>query len=873
MPAPRHLGLALILCLGALEWPASAAPHALIIVGSTGSVSIGDDLAQSGATIKGALIQRGFDASAVDLVVAPPGGPKVTRDAVLAQLKAEQGLASSDEFWLVLLGFGGRTADGSPAFQVSGPRVTVADLKAALDAIPARQYVFIGTSDSGAFVAPLLKARRDVLSATAEEGEIDLPRFPGNWAQSLAADPHGSWKKIAAAASDATNKAYDTNGLALGEHARLGDSATGHVLAAPFGVDSTAPEPAAPPSQTDNNMALINAADINVEIRKPNSEWETQPATAETRQLIAAAKATPNPEGFNAVMLEQRLGYRIGDDQTAQTAVLERIYIEREDAVWKWANFELPQDPPAVTTKLLAARIIQPDGSATVFNPAKLPVATDCSSGLCGALTSVFIPGAHAGCLVEISWRSQRLLDADSPEFSEELPIQQDIPVVSTLLQMQVPASGSHVHFKLRNIPATSTETTANGMRTVSWKFDNLPGYEGLPYDPPQHDLLAQLDISSLDSWDQFAGWYRRLASGSDAQDATVKAKAQELAGTATGRLDKIRKAFNFVSSLRYIAIEFGINGIRPRTPALVLQNRYGDCKDKANLLIALLADMGVDAHFCLLNRGSSTDVSFPSWQFNHAIAYVPKQPGSDQPDDLFLDTTDSTAPFPTLSPGDIGRNALVFTGDNAQFRTVTAAGLHGIDVTEAWQLQQQDDGRWTGTLQTTWGGLLEYEMRSNVRGLTPRQRDFDLQSMLARQLPDADFSQLDLTAADDLATPLKLAAHVQLPAIAYPPTAFDAASYVAPLERNRPLLLNNGQPVHVVQTVDLVYAKDAPAQAPAPFSGEAAGIRATASWKQVDGHTFRRTAELDVTQPLVASADYPAVRQLLRDWTHSLSH
>ncbi len=450
--------------------------------------------------------------------------------------------------------------------------------------------------------------------------------------------------------------------------------------------------------------------------------------------------------------------------------------------------------------------------------------------------------------------------------------MQQDIPVLSTLLQLQVPQAGQ-VHFKLRNLPVTPTDTTANGMRTVSWKIDNLPGYEGLPFDPPQHDMLGELDITSLNSWDEFAAWYRRLSKGSDQQDAMVKDKAAELAATATGRLDKIRKAFNFVSSLRYVAIEFGINGIRPRTPSLVLQNRYGDCKDKANLLIALLSDMGVDAHFCLLNRGSSTDVSFPSWQFNHAIAYVPKQPGSDQPDDLFLDTTDSTAPFPTLSPGDIGREALVFTGDSGQFLTVTAPGLHGIDVTEDWQMQQKDDGHWAGTLKTTWGGLLEYSMRANVRGLTPRQRDFDLQAMLVRQLPDADFSQLDLTAADDLSTPLKLATTLQLPALSYPPTAFDATSYFAPPVRNRPLLLNNGQKLHVVQTLQVAYRHDPPSQVPAPFDAQSAGFHATAQWKQVDAHTFQRTAELEVTQPLVASADYPAVRQLLRNWTHYLSH
>jgi hypothetical protein len=37
-------------------------------------------------------------------------------------------------------------------------------------------------------------------------------------------------------------------------------------------------------------------------------------------------------------------------------------------------------------------------------------------------------------------------------------------------------------------------------------------------------------------------------------------------------------------------------------------------------------------------------------------------------------------------------------------------------------------------------------------------------------------------------------------------------------------------------------------------------------------GQTLTRNAELTIEQPLVAQADYSAVRHLLRDWTDRLS-
>ncbi len=849
--------------------PLMASPNALIVIGTTGSPSVTTVLDSAAQVIHDGLIQRGFTPEAVEILKTQTADDRVTADRVLQSLAKRKTLASTDEFWLILLGFSGRNDADVPAFQVSGPRLAATELKSALDAIPAAQFVFIGTSDSGGFVPILLSKNRSVLAATREEGEIDLPRFPEAWAAALKEMPTAGWKEIAARATVLTDKAYADESLAEGEHARLGDPETGRVLEAPFGVDALA-KPAEKP-EVDGSMASINASDIKVEIRKPNAEWEAQAPTEETKKLMASARSTPNPDGFNAIILEQRLGYRVGEDRTAEDFVMRRVYIAKEDGVERWANYLLPQDPPAVTTKLEAARIIQPDGSSTVFNPAKMPVATDCSSGLCGALTTVFMPNAHAGCLIEIAYRSQHILDASVPDFSEELPVQQDVPALQTELQLQIPDK-TNLHFKLRNSDEKPVETVTDGMRTISWKLAALPAYEALPFDPPERDFVTSLDISSLESWDAFATWYRRLTRGSDAQDPTVKAKAAELAAGATSRLDKIRKAYEFVSALRYVAIEFGINGIRPRSPAIVLQNRYGDCKDKANLLNALLADMGIDGRFCLLNRGSSTDVSFPSWQFNHAIAYVPKAPADGQPDDLWLDTTDSTAPFPTLSPGDIGRSALVFNPDSVQFHEVTAAGKTVTDVEEEWKLQEKSDGSWSGTLQSTWSGLAEYDLRSSVRGLSPRQRDFVLQTKLSRQLEPADFTKLNLTPADDLSVPLRLDAQVDTASVPSPRPGFGVETYFAPPNRNRPLLLNNGQKLHLTQTVELVYDHGDPATAPAALDETAGGLHAWTKWDRAGDHTWRRTTQLDVTDPLVAQADYVAVRHLLRDWIDHLT-
>ena len=167
-------------CLFFSATPSFAAQNALIVIGTTGDSSVTTELGGAAQTIHDGLVQRGFAPEAIEILGTPSAGSKVTKDLVLESLKKRQPLKTTDEFWLILLGFSGRSDNDAPAFQVSGPRLLATDLKSALDSIPAQQFIFIGTSDSGGFISPLLKQNRAVLAATREEGEIDLPRFLGN---------------------------------------------------------------------------------------------------------------------------------------------------------------------------------------------------------------------------------------------------------------------------------------------------------------------------------------------------------------------------------------------------------------------------------------------------------------------------------------------------------------------------------------------------------------------------------------------------------------------------------------------------------------------------------------------------------------------
>ena len=80
--------------------------------------------------------------------------------------------------------------------------------------------------------------------------------------------------------------------------------------------------------------------------------------------------------------------------------------------------------------------------------------------------------------------------------------------------------------------------------------------------------------------------------------------------------------------STHYVALEFGIYSYKPYPVSQIYARRFGDCKDKASLMIALLRAAGIEAEIALVRTRSLGDVTAAPASialFNHAIVYVPK--------------------------------------------------------------------------------------------------------------------------------------------------------------------------------------------------------------------------------------------------------
>jgi transglutaminase-like putative cysteine protease len=134
------------------------------------------------------------------------------------------------------------------------------------------------------------------------------------------------------------------------------------------------------------------------------------------------------------------------------------------------------------------------------------------------------------------------------------------------------------------------------------WQWRDLAGIRGEKDRPSWHMQYPRLRLSEWSSWKAVVDWslplYRRAPLTPPLQ-ALVDEWRKESADDA----DRIILALRFVQDqVRYTGIEIGPGAYQPTAHGRVLERRYGDCKDKALLLVTLLAAMNIEAQPALVN-------------------------------------------------------------------------------------------------------------------------------------------------------------------------------------------------------------------------------------------------------------------------------
>ena len=302
----------------------------------------------------------------------------------------------------------------------------------------------------------------------------------------------------------------------------------------------------------------------------------------------------------------------------------------------------------------------------------------------------------------------------------------------------------------------TPTVTEEAGRKIYRWQHTNLRTSDAKDDSDEADEIAPSIELSTFGSWEEIGTWYAALQKDEVQPTAEVKAKAAELTKGLTSDEEKIRAIYNFVSlQVHYVGLNFGIGRLQPHAAQDVLENQYGDCKDKHTLLAALLNASGYEAWPVLINASRKLRRDVPSVaQFNHVITVVPI--GNKR---IWLDTTPEVAPFGLLMPALRDKDALVIANGKAPelARTPADPPFPEEQVFEASGKLSKDDV-FTGHMDSHFRGDSEVILRSAYRSV-PEAKWKDLAQRISAMMGFAgEVSNVVISSPTDTSQPFHVA-------------------------------------------------------------------------------------------------------------------
>jgi transglutaminase-like putative cysteine protease len=269
-----------------------------------------------------------------------------------------------------------------------------------------------------------------------------------------------------------------------------------------------------------------------------------------------------------------------------------------------------------------------------------------------------------------------------------------------------------------RNIHFARRVTESHGRRVYVWSTTDVPRPEPEPFAPDTNPLYPQVSVAAPITWGGIASWYAAL---SKQRYKLTPALNQQLSTVVMGAQtldDSLRAVHRWVAQdFRYVSLALGIGGYQPRTPMSVWETKYGDCKDKATLFIALARRMGVSAYPVLMSLTGGINRSLPSaYQLDHMIAAIarPGVPEGHPNHFLFVDLTSDLTPFGSIPPQEQGEFALVVYPDGRGEEVTLPADPVAVNrATFKISGQLAADGTFSGRYVEVETGSRQYNLRS----------------------------------------------------------------------------------------------------------------------------------------------------------------
>ena len=442
----------------------------------------------------------------------------------------------------------------------------------------------------------------------------------------------------------------------------------------------------------------------------------------------------------------------------------------RTQSFWYTARYGKPP-------RFLVAEIIRPDGSRVALDTAALVNERTDRSGMgsniydpMDKIVELTIPEIQIGDALHYVVERETFKSRAENSWSEWVVFEGTDPILHTFYEVAAPAERPLRSIRQRDPApggtafATNFTDAASGATIHRWEFADVPQAFPEPDMPSLYTCVHRLLLSTEADWRDLSRWYDRLCQPRlDAVTDAMREKVAELTRDCADDDARIRALFDFVSQeIRYMGItdEDVSPGYEPHDVSLTFGNRYGVCRDKAALLVAMLRLAGIDAVPVLISVGHRKDPEVPQPYFNHAIAAVDRgaAAGEGAARYLLMDPTNEKS-----------RDLFPSYLYNCDFLVASAEGETLLNAGPAPAEDNLVRVRTTGELaadrsltlesRIDFTGIADVAYRNGFARMKPEERQRYFERVLRARIPGAELLQTSISPDDPGNTALPLQA------------------------------------------------------------------------------------------------------------------
>src|SRR5271156_5437326 len=489
-------------------------------------------------------------------------------------------------------------------------------------------------------------------------------------------------------------------------------------------------------------------------------------AAASSQQKTEKQTKTANSDSEEAAIFERILNrVRFENDGTEVSETEAVIRIQSQAGVEEFGQMVFGYSSATEKLEVEYVRVRKPDGQVVVtpettaqdFAPDVLkeaPMYSDYRE------RHISVTALQPGDTLEYRTVVRVITPLAAGNFWYEHTFPRGVVVNEDRLELDLPRDRE---VKLKTPKRTPEIKETTDRRIYVWVAKDIkPGRDKDKDKDDEEQEIPDVQLTTFTDWKQIAQWYAKLQGERMTVDDSVRKKAAELTKGASTPVEKARLLYDFVArDVRYVSISLGVGRYQPHLASDVLQNGYGDCKDKHTLFSAMLRAEGIQSYPVLINSSRKLDVDVPSpAQFDHVITAARLGTGTEI---TWLDTTPEVTPF-GLILYQLRNKEAVLASDDSEGGLRRTPGDSPIKTFIHLTLDGKfgEFGALDATLDVPAQGDRDWPMRASFRRFSQAQwKDFVKALSASWGLP-GDVDEVQLDSIEDTSKPFHLKYHLR---------------------------------------------------------------------------------------------------------------